>query len=167
MTIHSILDALQHLPVSAAIRGSLPHTEWVFPIIETLHVLTLTIVFGSIAMVDVRLLFGTSLGRSVSRIASETLPWTWTAWILSAITGSMMFMSRALTYAGNFQFRMKFICMALAGVNMLIFHFGAYRQVATWDTAAKSPNAARLAGALSLLFWTSVVFFGRWVGFTT
>jgi hypothetical protein len=167
MTIHTFLDALQHLPVSAAIRGSLPHTEWVFPIVETLHVLTLSVVFGSIAMVDVRLLFGSSLGRPVSRIAAEALPWTWVAWILSAITGSLMFASRALTYADNFQFRMKFICMGLAGVNMLVFHLGAYRQVATWDTAAKLPNPARVAGALSLLFWTAVVFFGRWVGFTT
>ena len=40
-----------------------------------------------------------------------------------------MFLSKAVTYADNFDFRMKFIFMALAAVNMLVFHFGAYRRV--------------------------------------
>jgi hypothetical protein len=56
--------------------------------------------------------------------------------------------------------------MGLAAVNMLVFHFGAYRQVARWD-AGEPPMSAKLAGALSLSLWIGVVFFGRWVGFTT
>ena len=56
--------------------------------------------------------------------------------------------------------------MALAAVNMLIFHFGAYRKVAQWDTAVP-PTSARVAGALSIAFWVAVIFFGRWIGFTT
>ena len=56
--------------------------------------------------------------------------------------------------------------MGLAAVNMLIFHFGAYRRVAHWDLG-KPPMSAKVAGALSLLLWVGVVFFGRWVGFTT
>ena len=128
--------------------------------------LTLTVVFGSIAMVDLRLLGWTSLGTSIARLTEETLPWTWTAWVLAAIAGSLMFMSKAVTYAGNLDFRMKFICMALAAVNMLVFHFGAYRRVADWDMG-RPPAAARLAGGLSLTFWLAVIFFGRWVGFTT
>ncbi len=166
MNLHAILTSLQELPLSAAVRGEIPGTEWLFPIIETLHVLTLTVVFGSIAMVDLRLLGWTSLGTSIARLTEETLPWTWTAWVLAAIAGSLMFMSKAVTYAGNLDFRMKFICMALAAVNMLVFHFGAYRRVADWDMG-RPPAAARLAGGLSLTFWLAVIFFGRWVGFTT
>lgn len=166
MNLHAILIFLQELPLAAAVRGDTPGTEWLFPIVETCHVLTLTVVFGSIVMVDLRLLGWTSRGTSISRLTEETLPWTWTAWVLAAITGSMLFISKAVTYAGNFEFRLKFICMALAGVNMLVFHFGAYRRVADWDRDTP-PAAARLAGALSLAFWIAVIFFGRWVGFTT
>ncbi len=166
MNLHSILLFLQELPLAAAVRGDNPGTEWLFPIVETCHVLTLTLVFGSIVMVDLRLLGWTSPGTSISRLTRETLPWTWTAWLLAAITGSTLFISKAVTYAGNFEFRMKFVCMALAGVNMLVFHFGAYRTVANWDMG-RAPTAARLAGGLSLAFWIAVIFFGRWVGFTT
>jgi hypothetical protein len=72
-----------------------------------------------------------------------------------------------VTYFGNLQFQLKFLMMGLAAVNMLVFHFGPFRQVARWDTASQPPGAARLAGALSLVLWTAVVFFGRWMGFTT
>jgi CoA-transferase family III len=166
MSIAPLWRAIEAWPISAAVRGDVPGTEWLFPIIETLHVVALTIVVGSIAMVDLRLLGIASRNSPVSRLSDEVLPWTWTAWCMAAVFGTLMFMSKAHTYAGNLQFRLKFLCMGLAAVNMLIFHLGAYRQVARWDSG-EPPMSAKMAGALSLLFWIGVVFFGRWVGFTT
>jgi hypothetical protein len=166
MSIAALLAAIQSWPISAAIRGETSGTEWLFPIIETLHVMSLTLVVGSIAMVDLRLLSLASRDSSISRLSDEVLPWTWTAWCAAAVFGTLMFMSKADTYAGNLQFRLKFLCMGLAALNMLIFRFGAYRQVARWDSG-ETPVSAKVAGALSLLLWIAVVFFGRWVGFTT
>jgi hypothetical protein len=57
--------------------------------------------------------------------------------------------------------------MFLAGVNMAAFHFGAYRRVHEWDEIHPPPRAARLAGTLSIALWIGVIFFGRWIGFTT
>jgi hypothetical protein len=166
MSIAALLAAIQAWPISAAIRGETPGTEWLFPIIETLHVMSLTLVVGSIAMVDLRLLSLASRDSSISRLSDEVLPWTWTAWCAAAVFGTLMFISKADTYAGNLQFRLKFVCMGLAALNMLILKFGAYRQVARWDSG-ETPMSAKVAGALSLLLWIGVVFFGRWVGFTT
>ena len=166
MNIEPLLKAVEAWPVAAAMRGETASTEWLFPIIETLHVVALTIVVGSIAMLDLRLLGRSSRGSAVSRLTNEVLPWTWAAWIAAAVCGALMFTAKAQVYAGNLEFRLKFVCMALAGVNMLVFHFGAYRQVARWELQ-EPPFSARLAGGLSLTLWISVVFFGRWVGFTT
>lgn len=166
MSFQALLAIIEAWPISAAMRGEMPGTEWLFPIIETLHVMALTLVVGSIAMMDLRLIGIASRDSAVSRLSNEVLPWTWTAWSLAAVFGTLMFMAKAETYAGNLQFRLKFVCMGLAAVNMLVFHFGAYRQVARWDLSAP-PMSARVAGALSLLLWSGVVFFGRWVGFTT
>ena len=79
-----------------------------------------------------------------------------------AVCGTLLFLAKAQTYAGNLQFRLKFVCMGLAALNMLVFHLGAYRQVAHWDSG-RPPVSAKVAGAL----WIAVVFFGRWIGFTT
>jgi hypothetical protein len=166
MSLAQLFASVQSWPISAAVRGETPGTEWLFPIIETLHVMALSIVFGSIAMVDLRLLGVASRSSPVSRLSDEVLPWTWTAWCVAAVFGTLMFISKAETYAGNTQFRLKFMCMVLAAVNMLVFHFGAYRQVARWDSG-DPPRSAKVAGILSLMLWIGVVFFGRWVGFTT
>jgi hypothetical protein len=166
VNIAALLAAIESWPVSAALRGEIPGTEWLFPIVETLHVMALTIVFGSIAMLDLRLLGVASRNSSVSRLSSEVLPWTWAAWGAAALFGTLMFMAKAGTYAGNLQFRLKFACMGLAAINMLIFKYGAYRHVARWDTS-EPPVSAKMAGGLSLSLWIGVVFFGRWIGFTT
>ncbi|HLZ97412.1 MAG TPA: DUF6644 family protein [Steroidobacteraceae bacterium] len=166
MTIATLLATIEAWPISAAMRGELPGTEWLFPIVETLHVMALALVVGSIAMMDLRLLGIASRSSAVSRLSNEVLPWTWTAWTAAAVFGTLMFMAKAETYWGNLQFRLKFACMALAALNMLIFHFGVNREVARWDEG-ETPMSAKIAGALSLLLWIGVVFFGRWVGFTT
>ena len=166
MSITSILTALQDLPLSAAIRGESEGSEWDFAIVEILHVLALVVVFGSITMLDLRLIGWSARGASIARLTRNIVPVTWVAWVCAAVTGSVPFMAKAVTYLHLLQFQLKFLMMALAALNMLVFHFGAYRRVADWDTAPVPPPAARLAGALSLVFWIAVVFCGRWIGFS-
>ena len=160
----TILDActwLEATPLAVKITES----EWLFPTIETVHVLALTIVVGSIAMLDLRLLGVSNRSMGVMQLSEETLPWTWGAFVLAAITGSLMFVSAATKYYANIPFRIKFVLLALAGINMAIFHLTAYRAVHNWNMTLPAPVAARVAASLSLLFWIGVVVAGRWVGF--
>jgi hypothetical protein len=166
MTMPGFLSAAEQTTLAAAMRGELG-AEWLFPIVETLHVMGLALVFGSIVMVDLRLVGATSRNSTVSRLSAEVLPYTWGAFICAVVTGTLMFVSKAHVYFYNLQFQLKFLCMFLAGVNMAVFHFGAYRRVLEWDERYPPPRAARLAGALSIALWIGVIFFGRWIGFTT
>jgi len=163
MTLPDFLLCLQESPVGIVV-GSWP---WVFPNLETLHVLSLTTVFGSILMVDVRLLGLAEANSRISVLSQEVLPYTWIAFLCAVITGTLLFSSKAQTYFYNLQFQLKFACMALAGINMAVFHLGVYRRVLEWDTAQPPPIGARIAGALSIVLWTATIFFGRWTGFTT
>jgi hypothetical protein len=166
MTILSFLSAAEHTSLAAAMRGEIG-AEWLFPIVETLHVISLAMVFGSIAMVDLRLVGATSRNSAMSRLSGEVLPYTWGAFICAIVTGTLLFISKAHVYFYNLQFQLKFLCMLLAGMNMAVFHFGTYRRVLEWDDRHPPPRAARLAGALSIALWIGVIFFGRWIGFTT
>ena len=166
MTLADFLLALEHTSLAAVMRGE-RGGEWLFPIVETLHVISLAMVFGSIVMVDLRLLGVASRNSTVSGLSREVLPYTWGAFICAIVTGTLLFMSKAHVYFHNLQFQLKFLCMFLAGVNMLVFHFGAYRHVLEWDERHSPPHAAQLAGALSITLWIGVIFFGRWIGFTT
>ena len=170
MTLHLILQTLQNNPLAAAMRGEtapIQLTGWLFPIIETCHVLSIAVVFGSVFMVDVRLLGLAERDSLVSQLSREILPYTWTAFGCAVLSGSLLFLTKADQYFHNLQFQLKFLFMFLAGVNMLIFHRGVYRRVLDWDRAISPPTGARIAGALSIVLWIAVIFMGRWIGFTT
>ena len=83
---------------------------------------------------------------------------------MAAVTGFGLFATRAGTYVENPAFQMKFVLLALAGVNMAWFQFRTFRDVAAWDATPTTPPAARAAGAASLLLWSGVILAGRWVG---
>jgi hypothetical protein len=157
-----ILNWLHDLPLSSAIRVS----AWMFPTIESAHVIAITTVIGSIAIVDLRLLGVTSHRKPVTELSTEVLPWTWAFFMVAAITGGLMFMSKAPAYFGNTPFRLKMVLLACAGLNMVAFHFLIYRSVHRWDRDVPTLRSAKIAGLLSLTFWIGVVAAGRWIGFT-
>jgi len=152
---------------STAIAQAIAENEIIFPWIESVHVLAIVLVVGTISIVDLRLLGVASLDRAVSRLMRDVLPYTWGAFAVAAITGSLMFSSDAVHYAHNFFFRGKLVLLALAGLNMAVFHLVGIGNVERWGTAAgQTPVAAKAAAAVSLLVWIAVVAFGRGIGFT-
>ena len=161
MNLLAMMTWLEHRPFAIAIAES----TWLFPIVETVHVLALTVVVGSVAMMDLRLLGVGSKDRAASEVISSSLPWAWSAFAVAFGAGSMLFSSKAATYYVNVPFRIKMICLALAAVNMLVFHFFTARGMAAWDRGTP-PRAARFAAACSLTLWVVIVATGRWIGFT-
>jgi hypothetical protein len=140
--------------------------EIAMPFVNALHVLCVTVVYGTIMVVDLRLMGLLDRGRAVTVVSGEMLRLTWAAFAGAVVTGGMFFAANANTYWFNTAFRFKMLAILLAGINMLVFQFVTYRGVAAWDRNAPTPAAARLAGALSILIWTVVVVLGRVIGFT-
>jgi len=137
-----------------------------FAVIECFHVLSLTIVMGAIAAVDLRLLGISARNIPVRKYCSQLLPVTWTAFLISVVTGTLLFISNSSHYIADFPFQMKMLLMALAGMNMLVFHRFIWETVDQWGNRISPPPAARIAGGLSLSLWLCVIFFGRWIGFS-
>jgi len=162
MTALGLMHAIERQPFAVAIARS----SWLFPFFETAHVLALTLVVGSVAMMDLRLLGIGHRERRVSELTASLLPRTWAAFAVAASCGLLLFSSRAVTYYENIPFRIKMCCLGLAALNMLFFHGVIERDVASWDEGAP-PLRARIAGGVSLLLWVTIVATGRWIGFTT
>jgi hypothetical protein len=162
MDITPWLKALEDSGLATAIRNSL----YLFPSLEAVHVMALSLVLGTITVVDLRLLGLASRTRSAARISTELLAWTWAGFALAALTGFVMFMTNARVYAHNTAFQIKLGLLALAGLNMLIFHVTCARSMARWDRQA-APGIGKAAAVLSLVLWIAVVAAGRVIGFTT
>ncbi len=162
MDLQALFQWLYDTPVGTAIRenGNL------FPMVESIHVLCITLVVGSISIVDLRLLGIASKGRAVSRLTGEVLPFTWVVFVIAAITGLLLFSSNAVKYAHNTFFLAKMALLVVAFANMMVFHVITSRGIEHWDESPHPPVQAKLAGGVSLALWIAVIVCGRWIGFT-
>jgi hypothetical protein len=133
---------------------------WLYPAVETVHIAGIALLFGSIAVLDLRLL-GFSRSISVRRLAGHVLPWTAGAFLLIVPSGLAMFTAHASELIGNPIFPIKICLILAAGVNAAAFHAGVFRSAAGWDVGVAPPPAARAAGAVSLLVWIAVIACGR------
>lgn len=161
MDIQPLLQMLQDTPVATFIRES----GTAFPALESMHVIGIAVVYGTIAVVDLRLLGVASHRRSALQLIQDLLPYTWVAFVVCVITGLLMFAANGTTYVQNTAFLCKMGVLILAGLNMAVFHLGIFRQIAEWDTRLPPPTRARIAGLGSLAIWAAVVFLGRWIAF--
>jgi hypothetical protein len=137
---------------------------WLYPSVEIVHILGIALLFGSIAVLDVRLL-GFSKTISVRRLARHVLPWSAASFLLIVPSGLMMFVAHATDFISSPVFVIKLCLIMLAGVNAALFHTIAMRTADVWDTEEmrelRPPPSVRLAGAASLLIWVSVIACGR------
>jgi uncharacterized membrane protein len=156
------LQWLQDSRIATAIREG----DTLFPWIECVHVLAISFVVGSIAAVDLRLLGLASRRQRFTEVNAAIVPLTWIAFAVAAVTGSLLFSSKAVGYAANTAFELKSLLLLLAGANMAFFHLVTFTGVSAWDVGPGTPPAAKFAGAASLLLWIGVVACGRVIGFT-
>jgi hypothetical protein len=163
VAIHALLEWIQATSFAERTRESL----YIFPTLEAVHVIGFTLVFGTILVLDLRLLGLASTRRPVHRVVGDVLKWTWVAFAVTAVTGALMFTTNALVYYDNFYFRTKIALLALAGLNMFVFEVTARRTINHWDSARSAPPVGRVVAVLSLVIWVGVIFTGRMIGFTT
>ncbi|WP_020654371.1 DUF6644 family protein [Massilia niastensis] len=145
-------------PLAQAMRGH----AWLYPIVETTHIVGFVVLVGSVAMFDLRVLgFGRDL--PVRALARHLLPWSVGSLALIVPTGLMMFSTQPLDLLGNPVFLLKLTLIATAGLNALAFHLGPYRHAERWTASA--PPWARLHAALSLLLWIAIITCGRMLAY--
>jgi hypothetical protein len=151
---------LETTQVAAAMREWL----WLYPAIEIAHILGLAVLVGAATLFDLRLL-GVARQLPVSQLASYVLPWARRSLALIAPSGLLMFAAHATEMVTNPAFLLKLAFLSAALLNVTAFHGGVFRSVRTWDQAAPTPRAARVAAVLSLTLWAAVIGCGRLIAY--
>jgi hypothetical protein len=159
--VTTALHALEGSGVGRILRESL----WAYPAAETLHIVGLATLFGSVLIVDLRLL-GINRGLSVSRLAWHALPWTVGAFMLVMVTGLLMFTAHASELLDNRVFMLKMGLIGASGLNAALLHTGPMSKVSAWDVNAMPPVRVRLAALLSIVLWVIVIACGRMLAYT-
>src|ERR1700734_156133 len=140
-------------------------SPYAYPLIESVHVWCMAAFFGLALLFDLRLLGWTMRRVPVSEMSRRILPWTVAVFAVMVLSGSLLLYAIPLRTYQNIFFRAKMLALALAGLNIWIFHSRIYPGVETWDVDAAPPRAARIAGALSIVLWIAVIVSGRMIAY--
>jgi len=155
-----LLGVLEASAFGQAMRDSV----WLYPAVEIVHLAGVGLLFGSVAILDLRLL-GVSRELSVKALARHVLPWSAASFLLIVPSGLMMFVAYAGDLIESPVFAVKMCLLLAAGVNAGLFHTITYPSVGVWDAEEMRklppPPSVRFSAAASLLIWVSVIACGR------
>lgn len=151
--------SLEYLPLA----GEIGATAW-FPFIESVHVLSICFLLGTILMVDLRVLGLAARDYPAGRVVAELVPWSASAFFVANVSGLAMFITRASAHVANPAFQIKMLLLVLAGLNIAYFHFRALPAILSAQEGAALPLSGRMAAGTSLFLWSAAMLAGRWVG---
>jgi hypothetical protein len=134
--------------------------QWAWPWAEAIHFIGMSLLFGAIMIMDLRLIG--FFRKEVSLHAVHALtPWGLIGFLLNLFTGVAFFLKDAERYWPNPDFWFKMICIALAGVNFLVFWFVIRKQLNALPDDGDANMFGKAVGMSSLVLWLLVIWGGR------
>ena len=147
---------------ATTVSGWIRESRWIFPLIETFHILALTVLFGTVLAIDLRLMGAGLKSQPVSAIARHLGPWMRGSLAVILVSGVLLFLSEAMKCYGNDAFRFKMVALLLA----LGFQFTVFAYVTSPAGEVRVRPIGRKAVALvSMALWLGVGIGGRAIGF--
>ena len=152
---------LQATWLSTALRES----ELMWAYLEGTHLIGVSLMIGPAMMWDLRLIGVLWRRDPVSKIKAKFLRASVMGAALMVSTGLLLFISEPVKCYDSVYFRIKLVMLTLAALNVFVFHTTIDRKLPEWDTLLPPPPRARWAGILSLVFWSGVIFAGRYTAY--
>jgi hypothetical protein len=161
MSLLPFCEWLASTPGSIALHESL----FMYPLVESVHVLTLCLFVGMTLMLDLRLTGAALRGVPVTDVVSRLRPWMFLGFAVMVASGVLLFYAIPVRSYQNIFFRIKAVFLVLAGLNALLFERGIFQSVDRWARDATPPRRARMAGVASLVLWAVVIVTGRMIAY--
>ena len=153
------MDAIVTWILGTSINAWVLNTPWAWPIAEILHFIGLSILLGSMLLIDVRLA-GYWRAMSLSAV-HRLLPWAILGFAINLITGALFFFGDPERYVANIGFKIKMVLVVIAGLNAIYFKLKIDPDMAKWQPDQDSTAQAKTVAYISLFTWFGVLLFGR------
>jgi hypothetical protein len=138
---------------------------WAEPIVETIHVLALTLFFGFVVLLDLRLLGVVLKSRPITEVLRQLNPWLLWGYAIMIVTGVLLFVGDPVAFWSTFPFKLKMILLIVVGINAMLFNATIGKNVAKWDLCETPPWQARMSGGISLTLWVAIIAAGRVIAY--
>jgi len=149
--VNTLIRLEQWAPIAA-----LKSSAYAYPLIEVLHIVALAVVFGTIVIVDMRIL-GRMKALDLNTLVKSILPYTLCGFLVSVTTGLAMFTMRISELIANPMFIAKICLLFSVGTNAAILHARGAINTNNWLT--------RIQAVLSILIWLAIIFCGRFIAY--
>ncbi|MGI4875872.1 MAG: DUF6644 family protein [Janthinobacterium lividum] len=138
---------------------------WVIPILQTLHILAISAAFGSVVMINMRILGLSGAGRTMTQTVRRFVPWIWWALLVLVVTGIGMILGEPVRELVNPVFWTKMALIVTMVLLSLAFQASAHRNMATWEMTHEGRVSVRIAAVGIILLWCAIMAAGRWIAY--
>jgi hypothetical protein len=146
---------------------------WIIPVTQTIHILTVAMVFSSVVMIELRVL-GVTKSQTIEDVAHRYVPWIFVGVAVLAVTGSILIVGEPMRSLPSYEFQMKMLYLAFALAFTIAFSRSVQLRAPIWQTAGGGAGGTQVASRTvvnvlalaALLSWSMVVMYGRWIAYT-
>jgi hypothetical protein len=151
---------------TTALSKTLQDQAWVVPTSQSIHIIAVSVVFGSAVMINLRLLGVGRSGRSVSQLSNTLIPWMWRGLAVLLLTGLIQTIAEPVRQFVTPMFWAKMTMIIVVGTMTALYAQAVRRGAPEWDTARPRPVGAKVFAVLSTLLWMAIIVCGRFIGYT-
>ncbi len=160
-----MLDYFAQAALASSLNQWILATFWLWPVLEILHFIGLTLLMGGLLVVDLRML---GMYESVPIAAThKILPFVLAGFALNLITGILFFIGDPMRYSVNEGFQLKMLLILLAGANALFFHLRDWLPTQSRIVRMLKGITVKVAAVISLTLWTGVLLLGRLIPYVS
>ena len=160
-SLHAFTEWVSNTPLSQLIQN----VSWVIPAFQSVHILAIAVVMGSVALIDLRLLGITGRSQSISSMVNRLVPAVWVALVVLFCSGAVLAIGEPVRSLENPAFQAKMLMLLCVGSLTFFFQRMLRGDVAFWELSPARRATAKLAAVVSLLLWVGIVFAGRWIAY--
>ena len=151
---------------ATSLSQTIQTTGWIIPALQTIHILSVAVVFSSAILVDLRIWRLLERDVPMPEVARRFLPTVWPVLLILLTTGSLLIIGEPRRSLLNSTFYLKMALLAVA----IVLTAGLQRSISSspnsWDRNRARRMAGRFAASVSILVWCGILFAGRWIAYT-
>jgi uncharacterized membrane protein SirB2 len=160
-SLHAFTEWVSNTPVSLLIQN----ISWIIPATQSVHIISIAVVMGSVALIDLRLLGVTGRSQSISSMVNRLVPAVWVALLVLFCSGGILVIGEPVRSLENPAFHAKMLMLLCVAALTFFFQRMLRGDVAFWELSPARRSTAKMAAVVSLLLWVGIVFAGRWIAY--
>jgi hypothetical protein len=159
------MDGFAQWLATTSASAAIQKTLWLIPVMQTIHIICVALVFSSVAMIEFRIL-GVSKAQTMAQTVHRFVPWIFSGVVVLALTGAVLIVGEPARSLPSFEFQAKMAFLAVALALTFVFTSSVRRHAEIWEENSGTRLMTSALALVALAAWCAVVVYGRWIAYT-